>query len=376
MYATVRTSRSCNVHHKVLSIVGARPQFIKAAVVSHEFESREDITEVLVHTGQHFDKNMSQTFFDELSIPEPRVNLGISEGTHAVMTARMLEALERVLLDEGPDAVLLYGDTNSTLAGALAAAKLHIPIAHVEAGARTRSMTNPEEINRICTDHVSSKLLACTRANLENLVNEGLGTRSEFVGDPMYDAFLNYSEVAEKPDLVRLDGESVAVPDEFYYLTCHREENTTDRSALFSILAAIEELDAPAVYPVHPRCKSAVSEIIAKEGLKNTRAIEPVGYLESLWLTNNAKQVITDSGGLQREAFFAEVKCTTILDFEVWPETMVDNRNLLARPSKESILKAMSLPQVIGKEYHPFGDGRASVRIADAVMNMGEVFHS
>lgn len=364
------------MHHKVLSIVGARPQFIKAAVVSHEFERREGVTEVLVHTGQHFDKNMSQTFFDELSIPEPKINLGISGGTHAVMTARMLEALERVLLDEGPDAVLLYGDTNSTLAGALAAAKLHIPIAHVEAGARTRSMTNPEEINRICTDHVSSKLLACTKANLENLMNEGLGTKSEFVGDPMYDAFLDYSKVERKPDLVKLDGESVAVPGEFYYLTCHREENTTDRSALFSILAAMEELDAPAVYPVHPRCKSAVSDIIAKEGLKNTLTVEPVGYLESLWLTNNAKQVITDSGGLQREAFFAEVKCTTILDFEVWPETMVDNRNLLARPSKGSILKAMSLPQVISKEYHPFGDGRASVRITDAVMNMGEVFYS
>ncbi len=358
---------------QVLTIVGARPQFIKAAVVSHEL-ARRGVDEALVHTGQHYDYNMSETFFRELDIPEPCRNLGISGGTHAHMTARMLEALEDAMVEEEPGCVLLYGDTNSTLAGALAAAKLRIPIVHGEAGTRTHNRENPEEINRVCTDHVASRLLACTQANLENLEREGLGPISSFVGDPMFEAFSTYRRRAVTPQLVSIvDGGRLSVDaGGYYYLTCHREENTRDAGTLRSILSAMEELDAPVVYPVHPRNKQTVLGLLDK-GVENVLAVEPVGYLESVWLTSNARQVVTDSGGLQREAFFAGVKCTTVLDFEVWPETMVSNRNLLARAEKNDILSAMSKTQTVDSEYQPFGDGRASAHIADALLEqLGE----
>ena len=353
---------------RIMTVVGARPQFIKAAVVSHELQGRGAFEEELVHTGQHYDHNMSQAFFDELDIPEPAVNLGIAGGSHAEMTARMLVALEGELLSRKPDMLLLYGDTNSTLAGALAAAKLHVPICHVEAGARTRSMTNPEEINRICTDHVAGLLLACTEANLANLAAEGLSAMSSFLGDPMYDAFLQYSAKARKPALESIvDGSELAVPQSFYYATCHREENTADDGVLAGFLEALASLDLPVVYPVHPRNRAHVAELARSGGYANILLCQPVGYLESVWLVNRAEQVLTDSGGLQREAFFARVKCTTLLDFEVWPETMVGNRNLLASPTIESISSAMTAPQEVDPSYTPFGDGRASARIADAI---------
>lgn len=353
---------------KIITVVGARPQFIKAAMVSRQLAKRDDVEEILVHTGQHFDRNMSELFFEELDIPEPKVNLGISGGTHAQMTARMMIALEEAMLREEPAAALLYGDTNSTLAAALAAAKLHVPVAHVEAGARTHSKTNPEEINRICTDHVSSLLLACTEGNLDNLKREGIGEGALFSGDPMLDAFLFYRDTAAAPSLKPLFEEgSFAVPEDFYYLTCHREENTGDGKSLEEILATMEDLDSPVVYPVHPRNRSQVASLVEKKAMGNVLFVEPVGYLDSVYLASRARQVVTDSGGLQREAFFAGVKCTTLLDFEVWPETMVGNRNLLARPERKSILSAMSQPQHIDPAYRPFGDGAAARRIADAV---------
>lgn len=341
-------------------------------MVSHALEGYLGIEEVLVHTGQHFDYNMSQAFFDDLSIPEPKANLGISGGSHAEMTARMMVALEKVMLDECPDAVLLYGDTNSTLAAALVAAKLHVPVAHVEAGTRTRSMTNPEEINRICTDHVASLLMACTQANLGNLRDEGLADRSCFVGDPMYDAFETYRAIAERPTLKLIDGSEIGVPDSFYYLTCHREENTGHEDTLFGVLDAMEELDAPVVYPVHPRNAKVVRKLSAECRFPNILFVEPVGYLSSIYLVSNACQVVTDSGGLQREAFFAGVKCTTILDFEVWPETMVDNRNLLAKPVKDDILAAMSKPQSVDAAYRPFGDGVSRFEIVSQLKKLLE----
>ncbi len=347
---------------KVLTVVGARPQFIKAAVVSHAIAREPRLEEVLVHTGQHYDANMSQTFFDELDIPEPAHNLGVAGGSHAQMTARMMVALEEVMEAERPDCVLLYGDTNSTLAGALTAAKLHIPVAHVEAGARTHSRTNPEEINRVCTDSVSSLLLASTQGGVDNLVLEQNPGHVAFVGDPMYDAFLAYSKKARKPEFVNLEsGSRVNVPEEFYYLTCHREENTHGQKALAGVLDAMEALDAPVVYPVHPRNKGTVLSLAG--AYSNVLFVEPVGYLESVWLVNRAKQVVTDSGGLQREAFFAGVKCTTVLDFECWPETMVDGRNTLARPEKQSVLAAMADPQIVDPDYRPFGGGHAAESI-------------
>lgn len=353
---------------KIMTVVGARPQFIKAAMISREVERRPNIEEVIIHTGQHYDYGMSQAFFDELDIPTPHENLGIAGGSHAQMTARMLVELERVANDVSPDIVLLYGDTNSTLAGALVAAKLHIPIAHVEAGARTHSMTNPEEINRICCDHISSLLLACTQENLQNLIREGLGDKAALTGDPMYDAYCTYVRKGRQPELVpMLPPRTTDFPPEFYYLTCHREENTKDPKALEEILHAMQELDAPTIYPVHPRNRAVVTQLLGANEYSNIIACEPVGYLESIWLVSHAKQVVTDSGGLQREAFFAGVKCTTVLDFEVWPETMVHNRNLLARPTRDSIHQAMEAAQVVDPAYQPFGDGSSASHIIDRI---------
>lgn len=348
---------------KVLTVVGARPQFIKAAVVSHELRKKH--REILVHTGQHFDYNMSGQFFEELDIPEPDYNLGISGGSHAEMTGRMMTGIEGVLVKETPDWLLVYGDTNSTLAAALAAAKLHIPVCHVEAGARTHCMTNPEEINRICTDHVSTLLLASTRSGMEEMEREGLADRGYLVGDPMYDAFLEYSrkKKIKEVQLRTLEGNTAEVPAEYYYLTCHREENTKDDRDLMEIFTAMEQLDAPVVYPVHPRNKQRAVRIKKEQGFKNLILTEPVGYLESICLVNHAKRIVTDSGGLQREAFFAAKKCVTVLDFVVWPETMVGNRNVLSKPKAGEILEKLTEDQIVDESYKPFGDGHAAEKI-------------
>ena len=348
---------------KVLTVVGARPQFIKAAVVSHVLRKKN--TEILVHTGQHFDYNMSGQFFEELDIPKPDYNLGISGGSHAEMTGKMMMGIEEVLLKEKPDWLLLYGDTNSTLAGALAAVKLHIPVCHVEAGTRTHSMTNPEEINRICTDHISTLLLASTQSGMEEMEQEGLSDRGHLVGDPMYDAFLRYSgkRKIEEVQLELLEGGNMKVPEEYYYLTCHREENTKDDKTLTEIFQAMEELDAPTVYPVHPRNKQRALRIKREKEFQNLILTEPVGYLESICIVNHTKKIVTDSGGLQREAFFAGKKCVTILDFVVWPETMKGKRNVLSKPKVKEILEKLAEDQTIEENYQPFGDGHAAERI-------------
>ena len=354
---------------KIVTVVGARPQFIKAAVVSHELRKKH--REILVHTGQHFDYNMSEQFFRELDIPDADYNLGISGGTHAQMTGKMLIAIEEVLMNEKPDWLLVYGDTNSTLAAALAAAKLHIPICHVEAGARVHSMTNPEEINRICTDHVSSLLLASTKSGYDEMANEGLQDKGQLVGDPMYDAFVEYSNKL-KPEQIKLqllDGDITKVPDTFYYLTCHREENTNDDKDLLEIFKATEALDAPTIYPVHPRNRVRAVQLKKEYGFKKIILTEPVGYLESACLVKNALKIITDSGGLQREAFYAGKKCVTILDFICWPETMVDNRNELSRPNAEEILEKLGHTQSVDATYQPFGDGHSAIKIVEALEN-------
>lgn len=352
---------------KVVTIVGARPQFIKAAVVSHILRKKH--TEILVHTGQHYDYNMSQQFFEELAIPEADYNLGISGGTHGKMTGRMLMAIEEVLQKEQPDWLLVYGDTNSTLAGGLAAAKLHIPVCHVEAGARTYSRTNPEELNRICTDHIAALLLASTQSGMDCMEKEGLSERAALVGDPMYDAFLEYSGRTELTDirLALLEGTLACVPDKYYYLTCHREENTRNDRTLLEIFRAMEQLDAPVLYPVHPRNKERALRIKQEQAFHNLILTEPVGYLESICLVNHAEKIVTDSGGLQREAFFAEKKCVTILDFVCWPETMVEGRNQLTKPVAEDILDKLGQPQRVVETYHPFGDGHSAEKIVKAM---------
>jgi len=348
---------------KVVTVVGARPQFIKAAVVSHVLRKKHK--EILVHTGQHYDYNMSEKFFEELDIPAPDYNLGISGGSHAEMTGKMMVAIEEVLIKEKPDWLLIYGDTNSTLAGALAAAKLHIKICHVEAGTRFHVVTNPEEINRICTDHVSTKLLACTESSMYELKREGLEERAYLIGDPMYDAFVEYSSKLDVKEirLEGLDNIVFGVPEEYYYLTCHREENTNKEDALYEIFKAMDTLDAPTIYPVHPRNKERAKRIKQDGDFRNILLSQPVGYLESTALVRNAKKIVTDSGGLQREAFFAGKKCVTVLDFVVWPETMVGNRNQLAQPISSDIIEKLSCEQQVDMSYQPFGDGNSAMKI-------------
>ena len=352
---------------KVVTVVGARPQFIKAAVVSHELRKKH--REILVHTGQHYDDNMSGQFFRELDLTEADYNLGISGGTHAVMTGRMMAALEEVFLKEQPDWLLVYGDTNSTLAAALCGAKLHIPICHVEAGARVHDMHNPEEINRICTDHVSALLLACTESGYGEMKKEGLYGRGRLVGDPMYDAFMAYSRRLDTSD-IRLswqDHTAERVPERYYYMTCHREENTVNDHALAEIFKAMDSLPDRTVYPVHPRNRERAARLKREHGFGNIILCDPVGYLESAALVRHALAVVTDSGGLQREAFFAEKKCVTILDFVAWPETMTGNRNQLSRPDAGEIREKLFTPQTVEAGYQPFGDGHAARKIVRAL---------
>lgn len=347
---------------RIVTVVGARPQFIKAAAGSRVF--RKEHKEVLVHTGQHFDDNMSAVFFREMGIPEPDYNLGISGGTHAQMTAKMLVGIEEILQRETPDALLVYGDTNSTLAAALAAVKLHIPVFHVEAGNRLGTLDSPEEVNRITTDHVATLNFCATEDALTKLQREGLGDRSYCVGNIMYDSFLHFADRPwDHPNIIDFQGNLVTVPDEYYYMTCHRQENTYSDEPLTEILLAMNSLDAPTIYAVHPRNHERAKRICKKENFRNIILTQPVGYSDSVHLTKNAKKIVTDSGGLQCEAFYAGVQCVFVLDFIVWPETMVDNRNQLAKAEHKDILDKLCKPQTINPDYQPFGDGHAAEKI-------------
>lgn len=353
---------------KICTVVGARPQFIKLAVVSRVL--RKEFQEVLIHTGQHYDYNMSDVFFEEMDIPKPDYNLGISGGTHGEMTGQMLIELERVFLKEQPSMVLLFGDTNSTMAAALAAVKLHIPICHVEAGNRFGTLDSPEEVNRTVTDHLSAINLPCTESSLKFLEREGLGEISAVVGDPMYDAFCYYtkrldgSELAEIRDFA---GNEITLPNEFYYMTCHRQENTDTDEKLDGIFSAMEALDAPTIYPVHPRNHDRADRLCKAKGYQNILLTLPVGYQTSISLVNKAKKIVTDSGGVQREAFFAGKPCVTVLDFVVWPETMQKCCNQLAKPEREDILNKLNTTVCFDPDYQPFGDGHSAEKIVDRI---------
>lgn len=359
---------------KICSVVGARPQFIKLAVVSRQV--RKVFEEVIVHTGQHYDYNMSDVFFEEMHIPHPNYNLGISGGTHGQMTGNMLIKIEDVLIKEKPDLLLAFGDTNSTMAAALAAVKLHIPVCHVEAGNRLGTLENPEEVNRIITDHVSSLHLVCTASGVEFLKNEGFNESIHLVGDPMYDAFLYYSSIAcdeEKEKILDFDGNIQPVPEKFYYLTSHRQENTDEDKKLAGIMAAMNSLDYPTIYPVHPRNHERALKLKEKNTFNNIILVQPVSYLTSVYLINHASKIVTDSGGLQREAFFARKQCVTVFDWVGWPETMVGNCNQLAKPDKDDILHKLSVEPVFDDRYRPFGDGHSSEKIVKCIVDfLGE----
>ena len=353
---------------KIVTVVGARPQFIKAAAMSRIL--RQSHTEILVHTGQHYDPMMSDVFFEELDIPKPNYNLGIAGGSHAEMTARMLTAVDDTLEWEKPDALLVYGDTNSTLAAALAAIKRQIPILHVEAGNRLHTLRNPEEVNRILTDHMAAMLFACVPSAMAELQKENLRDHAWLVGDPMLDAFRFYrsSGKAEKPtQIADIDGKAIPVPDRYCYLTCHREENTRDERDLSQVLQAMEQLDMITFYPVHPRNRETVLRLRDQMNLQNVKLLSPLGYLQSIAMVSHAEQVVTDSGGVQREAYFAQVPCVTVFDYAVWPETMHDNCNQLAKPDAQDICNKLRAKAVFSQETNPFGDGHACEKIVSII---------
>ncbi len=312
---------------KIVTILGARPQFIKAGSVSREIAKYEDIQEIIVHTGQHFDVNMSDIFFDEMKIPKPYYNLGINGKSHGAMTGEMLEKIEEILLSEKPEWVIVYGDTNSTLAGALAASKLHIKIAHIEAGLRSFNMKMPEEINRILTDRVSSILFCPTQSAIANLKDEGYDNISTCKivknGDVMQDGAIFYAKFSKKP-------QNLHVESTYILSTIHRAENTDDLLRLKSIVDALNEIakDKNIVLPIHPRSKNILEQNSFKLS-KNIHIIEPVGYLEMIWLIENSSMIMTDSGGLQKEAFFFKKPCITLRDETEWTELVENNFNVL-----------------------------------------------
>lgn len=350
---------------KIMTVVGARPQFVKAAPLSQAI--RRDHTEFLLHTGQHYDDDMSAVFFDELGIPQPDVNLSVGSGSHGKQTAAMLEGIETHLITEKPDWILLYGDTNSTLAGALAAAKLHIPVAHVEAGLRSFNRAMPEEINRLMTDHLSDVLFCPTETAVENLKHEGITKGVHHVGDVMVDALYMARKKATQGSYL-----DASMPDHFFLATIHRPANTDSRDTLNGILEGFERLDTPIVLPVHPRLKGALE----REELSlpaNITAIPPASYVKMVALLDNASLVLTDSGGLQKEAYLMQRPCVTVRPETEWVETIECGWNRLTDPTAEDIVEKVQMAQQAKPTSHPdyYGDGHASQQILEILENHG-----
>jgi UDP-GlcNAc3NAcA epimerase len=352
---------------KILTVIGARPQFIKAAPVSKALKEHGGFTETLVHTGQHYDANMSQVFFDELEMPAPRHNLNVGSGGHGEQTGEMLKRLEPLMVSEKPDLVLVYGDTNSTLAGALSAAKLHVPVAHVEAGLRSFNRNMPEEINRVVADHLSSLLFCPTKTAIVNLKKEGIVKNVFNTGDVMYDVALMFSQKAKR------NGGTLSAlrlkPKEFTLATVHRPENTDVKARLTAILAALDALakDRAVVFPMHPRTKKMVHSFGLDRLLKKIAVIEPAGFLDMICLESGASLIVTDSGGVQKEAYFYRVPCVTLRNETEWVETVSAGWNRIPEDmTKESILKTvgkMMLPGAKRKTIKEYGDGKAAEKI-------------
>ena len=351
---------------KLLTIIGARPQFIKAATISRVLAQRDTLREVIVHTGQHYDANMSDIFFEELSIPKPARRLGIGGGSHGQMTGRQLEQIEGVLIEEKPDHVLVYGDTNSTLAGALAAAKLHIPVAHVEAGLRSFNRLMPEEINRVLTDHVSDMLFAPTDTAVRNLAAEGIvGDKVSLVGDVMFDAALFYKSKAVAPAWF---DEHPDLRDGYVLATIHRAENTDDPQRLLAILTGLGDCGMPVVLPLHPRTRGTLENLgIAVP--KTVKVFDPVGYLEMIFLQSSARVIATDSGGVQKEAYFHHVPCVTLRDETEWVELVDAGWNTICPPLKADIAQAIARACPPQDRRALYGDGTAAQDIVSAIEN-------
>ncbi len=361
---------------KIVTIVGARPQFIKAAVVSRAIEnynrqnSENLIDEVIVHTGQHYDNNMSDIFFTEMSIPKPKYSLHIGGGLHGAMTGKMLEQIETVLLKEKPNFVLVYGDTNSTLAGALAASKLHIPVAHVEAGLRSFNMDMPEEINRILTDRISQWLFCPTKTAVENLLKEGFenfSAKVECIGDVMYDAALFYKQDAKPSGKI---SELINRHGDFYLATIHRAENADNVERLRNIIEALDEIAKvrAVILPLHPRTKKVIKTANIK--IKNIIMIEPVGYFDMISLLEKCLAVFTDSGGVQKEAYFFQKQCITLRNETEWIELVEHGFNQLVGAEKTKILQAEQNLKLINKDFSMqlYGDGKAGEKIVGELL--------
>lgn len=346
---------------KIVSIVGARPQFIKAAAVSRELRGRH--CEVLVHTGQHYDYEMSGIFFDGLELPRPDINLGVGSGSHGAQTGAMLKGVEEVLLAERPDYLLIYGDTNSTLAGALAASKLSVPVAHVEAGLRSFNRKMPEEINRVVADHLSSVLLCPSKSAVHNLAVEGITQSVHLVGDVMLDV-LNWARqhlAAEPSEILKRLG----LTEQRYVLaTVHRSENTDDPARLARIVGAFNSLEEPVVFPVHPRARKAITDAHCWiEG--RVRFIDPVGYLDMVALSGAARLILTDSGGLQKEAYWLGIPCITLRSETEWVETVEAGWNTLVGANSTNIVEAVRSFVPNGSRPALYGDGVAAARCVD-----------
>jgi len=358
---------------RIITIIGARPQFIKAVPVSKEL-SKANIKEILVHTGQHYDYAMSEAFFDELEIPEPKHNLGVGSGSHALQTGEIMKRLEPVIIDERPDMVIIYGDTNSTLAGTITASKLHIPVAHVEAGLRSFNRDMPEEINRVLADHVAGLLFCPTNTAVKNLKAEGITKNVYHVGDVMYDAALQFSKKARERSTIlsKLD----LRPGGYILSTIHRGENTDDKVRLTNIFKALNVMvnEMPVVLPLHPRTDKMLNYFGINKLVEKINIIEPVGFLDMISLESNAKLIITDSGGVQKEAYFHKVPCVTLRDETEWTETVEAGWNILADPSTaEKVVE--SSRRMIGSldnrgDIGEYGDGDASKKIVEVVSNV------
>ena len=350
----------------ITTIIGARPQFTKASMMSQEFHVN-NIQESIIHTGQHFDSNMSNIFFEELDIKEPKYNLGIQNLSHGAMTGRQLEEIEKLLLKKRPDLVLVYGDTNSTLSGALSAVKLLIPVAHIEAGLRSNNRKMPEEINRIMTDHISELLYAPTSIAKDNLIKEGIEKdKVSLVGDVMYDSVLFYTQLAEEKSTIMTD---LDLKKENYFLsTIHRQENTDDIDKLKNIINALNHAPYPVVLPLHPRTRKII-ESNQIEIQNNIKIINPVGYLDMLILEKNAYKIITDSGGIQKEAYFFGVDCITLRNETEWSELVDIGVNILVGSKQKMIIDAMNKNK--NKNYTNsslYGNGKAAKIIVNSII--------
>ena len=344
---------------KILCIVGARPNFIKIAPLIEEMKRYRQIKSILVHTGQHYDFEMSQVFFQELKIPKPDYNLGVGSGSHAWQTAQVMEKLEPVILEEKPDLVIVVGDVNSTLAGALVAVKLHIPITHIEAGLRSFDKTMPEEINRVLTDHISDFLFCPTKTAVDNLKKEGIKKGIFNVGDVMYDVLLNSIKIAQKKSKIL---EKLKLkPKTYFLLTLHRVKNVDNIENLKKIMEAIQESNEKIIFPIHPRTQKQLRKLEIRN-LK-LEIISPVGYLDMLYLEKNAKKILTDSGGVQKEAYWLKIPCITLRDRTEWGETVKNGWNILVGANKEKIIESIRSFEPQKLQYKYFGNGKAAKRI-------------